>query len=61
MTWYRLKLTVEQKGESAVVRGKVWPRNDAEPAAWNLEVTDPKPNREGTPPSMVMRPAPSPR
>jgi hypothetical protein len=49
MTWYRLKLVVEQKGESAVVRGKVWPRDDAEPSAWNLEVTDPKPNREGAP------------
>jgi hypothetical protein len=49
MTWYRLKLKVEQKGDSALVRGKVWPRDDAEPSAWNLEVTDPKPNREGAP------------
>ena len=29
MTWYRLKLTVEQQGDTAVIRGKVWPRDDA--------------------------------
>jgi outer membrane protein assembly factor BamB len=49
MTWYRLKLSVEQQGESARVRGKAWPRDAAEPAEWNLELTDPRPNREGSP------------
>jgi len=49
MTWYRMKLTVEQKGDSAIVRAKVWPRDETEPAAWTLEVTDPRPNREGSP------------
>ena len=49
MTWYTLKLTVEQKGETAVVRGKVWPRGAMEPIVWTIEVTDPRPNREGSP------------
>jgi outer membrane protein assembly factor BamB len=49
MTWYRLKMTVEPKGDTAVVRGKVWPRDETEPAAWTIEVTDPRPNREGCP------------
>jgi outer membrane protein assembly factor BamB len=48
-TWYRCKLTVDQKGGHAVVRGKVWPRDGSEPAAWTLEVEDPRPNREGSP------------
>lgn len=48
-TWYRLKLTVEQQGESAVVRGKAWLRDEQEPANWTIEVTDPRPNREGAP------------
>jgi outer membrane protein assembly factor BamB len=47
--WYRLKLTVEQKGKQAVVRGKVWPRDQQEPAQWTLSVTDPRPNTEGSP------------
>ncbi len=48
-TWYRVKLVVEPKGAAAVVRGKVWPREQPEPAAWTIEVEDPRPNREGSP------------
>jgi outer membrane protein assembly factor BamB len=47
--WYRLKLTVEHQDGKALVRGKVWPRDQAEPAAWTIEVEDPRPNREGSP------------
>jgi len=47
--WYRMKLTVDVQGDKAVVRGKVWPRDQQEPAAWTIEVEDPKPNREGSP------------
>jgi outer membrane protein assembly factor BamB len=47
--WYRCKLEVVPKGDAAVVRGKVWPRDKPEPSAWTLEVTDPRPNREGAP------------
>jgi outer membrane protein assembly factor BamB len=47
--WYRLKLTVVQKGDSAVVKGKAWKRGEQEPADWTIEVTDSHPNREGAP------------
>lgn len=47
--WYRMKLTVDVQGEKAVVRGKVWPRDQAEPKDWTIEFTDPTPNKEGCP------------
>src|SRR5262249_21262382 len=47
--WYRVKLTVEVKGNAALVRGKAWPREEKEPDGWTVEVTDPRPNAEGSP------------
>ncbi len=47
--WYSCLLAVEQHGDTAVVRGKVWPKGQPEPAKWTVEVTDPRPNREGSP------------
>jgi outer membrane protein assembly factor BamB len=47
--WYRMKLTVQVKGKAALVRGKVWQRDQPEPTAWTAEVTDPRPNLEGSP------------
>lgn len=47
--WYRMKLTVAVEGDKAVVRGKVWPRDEKEPAEWTIVVDDPTPNREGCP------------
>ncbi len=44
--WYRMKLTVAAKGQ---VFGKVWQRDQPEPKAWTVSVTDPRPNTEGTP------------
>ncbi len=39
--WYRMKLTVTNKGGGAtLVRGKVWPAGQPEPAAWTIEKTD---------------------
>jgi outer membrane protein assembly factor BamB len=46
-TWYRLKLTVEVGAKEAVVRGKIWERDQKEPENWTMELTDPRPNREG--------------
>jgi outer membrane protein assembly factor BamB len=46
-TWYRVKLTVEQKEKTCVVRGKVWDKSKAEPETWTVEFEDPSPNREG--------------
>ena len=48
-TWYRLALRVDIEGERGIVRGKVWPRDDPEPADWTLTVEDPLPNRTGSP------------
>jgi hypothetical protein len=49
-TWYRVKLEVRNNPDgTATARGKVWPRGEAEPAAWTIERTDPIPNREGAP------------
>lgn len=46
-TWYRMKLEVVVREKDALVRGKVWPRDDKEPEAWTVDFTDPVPNREG--------------
>lgn len=46
-TWYSMKLTVDQSEKEAVIRGKIWKKGDAEPAAWTLEFRDPVPNRTG--------------
>lgn len=48
-TWYRMKLRVDHRGETALVRAKVWPREEKEPTAWTLTVTDPCPNTGGSP------------
>ena len=48
-TWYRAKIAVEIGKNSATVRGKVWPRDEMEPKNWTVEITDPRPNAEGSP------------
>ena len=48
-TWYRLKLRVDVDGGRGLVRGKVWPRGEAEPADWTITADDPIPNRNGSP------------
>ena len=47
--WYTMKMRVDLEPEGAVVRGKVWRREDPEPAAWTIEAPDPLPNRQGAP------------
>ena len=47
--WYRLKLRVEQAGDKALVRGKVWERDGQEPAEWTLQLEDKLPNSNGSP------------
>lgn len=48
-TWYRLKLRVDVDGDKGMVRGKVWPRDSEEPAAWTIELQDPLPCTNGSP------------
>jgi outer membrane protein assembly factor BamB len=41
-TWYVMKLEVQSLGKGQVrARGKVWPKGEAEPAAWAVERVDP--------------------
>jgi len=47
--WYRMRLSVHVNGDKAEIRGKVWPRDEKEPADWSIEFDDPLPNREGSP------------
>jgi outer membrane protein assembly factor BamB len=46
-TWYTMKLAIEHKEKTAIVRGKVWKKGESEPADWTVEFEDPSPNREG--------------
>jgi outer membrane protein assembly factor BamB len=48
--WYRMKLRIDPAGGgAALVRGKVWPRDEPEPTAWSVELRDPRPNLSGAP------------
>lgn len=47
--WYTLKMTVQKDGEAAIVRCKIWPRDEAEPEKWTFEVRDRSPNLNGSP------------
>lgn len=46
-TWYSVKFDVEQKEKTALVRGKVWKKGEAEPADWTISFEDPFPYRHG--------------
>lgn len=54
--WYRMKFqaSVEEDasaptGKIAVLRGKVWPRDEAEPKEWTVTATDKSPQLSGSP------------
>jgi len=47
--WYTLKLRVDVDADRALIRGKVWPRDEAEPNDWTVTVEDPDPVRQGSP------------
>jgi outer membrane protein assembly factor BamB len=49
-TWYVMKLEVQSLDANKVrARGKVWPKGEAEPAAWTIERIDPIGNHKGSP------------
>jgi len=48
-TWYTLKFQSENKDGKAILRGKVWPRDKAEPKEWQIEAADATPNMNGSP------------
>ncbi len=47
--WYTLKFQSENQPGKAVLRGKVWPRGEPEPADWMIEAEDIAPNTVGSP------------
>lgn len=52
--WYTLKLRVDlvddaAGGQKTVIRGKVWPRDEAEPADWTITLEDPQVIGNGAP------------
>jgi hypothetical protein len=44
-----MKFRGENVDGTAVLRGKVWPRGEAEPSEWTIEATDATPNTTGSP------------
>jgi outer membrane protein assembly factor BamB len=49
-TWYHLKLRVENTPDGKTrIRGKAWPRDEAEPGTWAIDRVDPIPNKQGSP------------
>ena len=47
--WYVMKLQASNEAGKAVLRGKVWPRGEDEPADWTITATDEAPNVSGSP------------
>jgi len=47
--WYTMKMHVDIVNGEAIVRGKVWKREAAEPEQWTIIAHDPLPNLEGSP------------
>jgi outer membrane protein assembly factor BamB len=47
--WYRMRLEAATRGEDAVLRGKVWPRGEAEPEDWTIQGIHQRGNLEGSP------------
>ncbi len=47
--WYTLKLRVDITEDRALIRGKVWRRDEAEPDDWTVTVEDEEPVRQGSP------------
>ncbi len=44
-----MKMRVDPEGDKALVRGKLWPRGEAEPEEWIIEMVDKSPNLAGSP------------
>jgi outer membrane protein assembly factor BamB len=47
--WYTMKFRVDQQGDKALLRGKVWRRGEPEPREWTITAEDPQPVRQGSP------------
>lgn len=61
--WYTIKMRVDVEkdgdGQKAVIRGKVWKRDEAEPSDWTITAEDPNPVLQGGPALYTFAPVPS--
>ncbi len=49
-TWYRIKFRVQNRADgTTLAQGKLWPRDQPEPAAWTVEKVDRIAHRAGAP------------
>jgi outer membrane protein assembly factor BamB len=48
-TWYTLKFQAVTAGSTTLLKGKVWPRDEKEPAEWTVEAVDEVGNMNGSP------------
>jgi outer membrane protein assembly factor BamB len=48
-TWYTMKFRASVEEGKAVLKGKVWPRDEDEPDDWSIEAVDDVPNVIGSP------------
>ena len=53
--WYTVKFAVDVVDGKAQLKGKLWPRDEEEPAEWTIETTDPHANVHGAPGLFVYR------
>lgn len=47
--WYTMKMRVDPAKDKAIVRGKLWPRGEAEPESWTIQMEDTAPHQFGSP------------
>ncbi|MCG8608609.1 PQQ-like beta-propeller repeat protein [bacterium] len=47
--WYTMKFRVDIEGGKAILKGKVWLRDQNEPSDWTITAEDPLPNTHGSP------------
>jgi hypothetical protein len=47
--WYRMRFEATHEGADAVLRGKVWPRDEAEPEEWTISGRHAAGNLQGSP------------
>jgi outer membrane protein assembly factor BamB len=47
--WYRMRFEASHEGPDAVLRGKVWPRDEAEPEEWTISGRHEAGNLQGSP------------
>ena len=45
--WYTLKFQAAVEDGKAILKGKIWPRDEKEPDAWTIEATDKLPKSKG--------------